>query len=131
MEVRIVEIYGIPRSGPRREGTNSFNIDQGIALLAEIRDRIAKNIEELKASVIFADDAVDQLLVQHPDLPATLREAIGPLRTSFGPDKVFRLEISTDEVGSKLLYGIALWNADCRPCAGAVLRKLVARSHDH
>jgi hypothetical protein len=81
---------------------------------------IARAIEELKASYVFADDAVDQFLTDHGALLGVLREAIEPLRTSFGADRVFQLQVSTDEEDSKMLYGIVLWHDTVRAAAQAL-----------
>lgn len=99
----------IPRKAPQRQSAIIFEIAEARALFQQGQDRIARDIQELRASYVFADEAVDQFLTDHRALPGILREAIQPLRTSFGTDRVFRLEVSIEEDDSKTLYGIALW----------------------
>jgi hypothetical protein len=110
----------IPRRAPRGEGALIFQIAEARALYERSRDRIRHDIEELKEFYVFADDAVDQFLIDHPALPGVLREAIQALKSSFGSDRVFRLEVSIDEDDSKMLYGVALWGDAVRAAAQAL-----------
>lgn len=110
----------VRRKAPQREGSMLFEITQARALYEESQDRITQAIEDLKASYIFTNDAVDQFLADHRALPGILREAIEPLRNSFGTDKIFRLEVSIDEDDSKMLYVIALWRDTVRAAAQAL-----------
>ena len=106
--------------GPQREGAVIFEIAQARELYEQNRDRITHDIEALKRSYVFADDAVDQFLTGHPAIPGVLRDAIQPLKDSFGADKIFRLEVSVDDDDSKMLYGIALCRGTVRAAAHAL-----------
>lgn len=109
----------LARKAPQREGVIVFEIAQARTLYEQSRDSTTRDIDELKTFYVFADDAVDQFLTDHRALPAILREAIEPLKNSFGADRVFRLEVSIDEDDSKMLYGIALWRDSVRAAARA------------
>lgn len=108
------------RKIPQREGVVVFEIAHARILFEQGQDRTTQEIEELKASYVFADAAVDQFLTEHRALPGILREAVEPLRNSFGGDSVFRLEVAIDEDDSKMLYGIVLWRDGVRTAAQAL-----------
>jgi hypothetical protein len=108
------------RKFPQREGITTSEIAEGRRLFQQSRDQIAKDIDELKASYVFADDSVSQFLAEHRSLTAVLRSAIQPLKASFGADGVFELEVTVEEDGSKMLYGVALWPGSVRAAAQAL-----------
>lgn len=109
-----------PRKAPQREGSMNLEISQARALYEQSRDRIKRQIEDLRASYVFASDAVDRFLFDHQAIAAILREAVEPLNASFGPDKVFRLEVHIDEDDSTMLYAVALWRDSVRAAAQAL-----------
>jgi hypothetical protein len=110
----------LPRKATQPEGTIIFEITQAQAMFQQGMDHITQDIEQLKAAYVFADRSIERFLTDHRALPAILRAAIEPLKTSFGADKVFRLELSIEEDDSKMLYGVALWRDTARAAAQAL-----------
>jgi hypothetical protein len=121
----------VPRKAPQREGRITDEITLTRALYEETRDHIEQDIKCLKASYVFADDTVDRFLADHPALSGILREALEPLRASFGADKVFRLEVSIDEDDSKMLYAVALCRETVRAAAQSLDRFVESWWLDH
>ena len=109
----------IPRKAPQREGI-SIEITTVRAAFERGRATLATEIASLQTLYLFADSEVNNFLRQSGTLRATLRQAIDPLRTSFGADKLFNLEISRDEDGFETIYAVAIWQADA-PAASAAL----------
>jgi hypothetical protein len=109
----------IPRKAPQREGI-SIEIATVHAAFEQGRATLATEIASLQTLYLFADSEVNNFLRQSGTLRATLRQAIDPLRTSFGADKLFNLEISRDEDGFETMYVVAIWQADAPAATGAL-----------
>lgn len=73
------------------------------------RTATAMDIETLKRSYVFVDESVPAFLEQHRAMRTILQEAIEPLKSCFGADRIFNLEISREEDGSETLYAVAVW----------------------
>ena len=108
---------------PRPAISDVSAIDESRAVIAASRTRMVLDIWELRASYVFpAGDSVDLFLSTHRALPAVLRDAVAPLKKAFGADSIFRLELSTDEDESNILFGIAVWHGYVRAATQALDR---------
>src|SRR5437763_14151990 len=76
----------IPRKAPQREGI-SVEITTIRAAFEQGRATLDTEIATLQTLYLFADSEVNNFLRQSGALRAILRQAIDPLRTSFGADK--------------------------------------------
>lgn len=77
-------------------------------------------ISELKKSYVFRDRGIDKFLESHPALVSVLMQAVTPLKEAFGADGVFRLELETEEEGSRMIYAAALSSGSVREAARAL-----------
>ena len=109
----------IPRKSPQRQGAL---IDTAMiqVVFEQNREVVSNEIDDLKRMYLFADTAIEHFLQDHRAIRTVLRQAIDPLKHTFGPDKLFKLEVSTDDDGSSTLYAIAIWQADARGASGAL-----------
>ncbi len=82
----------------------------------EARVALDDQIANLKRDYGFADNAaVTDFLVSHRTIRTVLQDAVPQLRATFGPDKIFNLEVSKDEDGSETMYVVTVWQGDvCR-----------------
>ncbi|HLX43863.1 MAG TPA: hypothetical protein VKR43_10535 [Bryobacteraceae bacterium] len=110
------------RNGLRREGSNIFDITQSTVLLERTQDRMRRDIEALRAHYVFTDESVTHFLSRHSAFPTVLSNAIEPLREFFGTDKVFRLEVSTDEDEPRTFYVVVRWTGTPESAAEAIDR---------
>jgi hypothetical protein len=110
------------RKSPQRQGANLLDIAQGADLLERSQERLRRDIEQLKMSYVFADESVTCFLSDHRAFPSVLGEAVEPLRKFFGPDKVFRLEVSNDEDELRALYVVVRWTGSPEDAAAATNR---------
>ncbi|HWB84977.1 MAG TPA: hypothetical protein VG675_12600 [Bryobacteraceae bacterium] len=113
----------IPRKAPQRQGAL---IDIGLVQDAFNQNRqvVTAEIDDLKRLYLFSDVAIDTFLEDHSAIRSVLRQAVDPLRMSFGPDRLVNLEVSTDEDGSSTLYAVVIWQADVPSASGALINFL-------
>jgi hypothetical protein len=117
-----VPIQELPRKTPGRQSSNIFEINQALALFEQIHERMHRDIEELRMRYVFADETVSQFLYQHRAFPSVLSDALRPLRHFFGDDKIFRLEVSTDEDELRTFYVVVRWTGSAEDAAAAIDR---------
>jgi hypothetical protein len=109
----------IPRKYPQRQGT-LIDVSSVQAAFERSREVVSAEIEDLKKLYRFADDSVASFLFDHSAIRNVLRQAIEPLRASFGANSLFVLELSTDEDGSATLYSVVIWTAEVRSASDAL-----------
>jgi len=67
-------------------------------------------LDELRRGYVFSvESSIRPFLVKNRAIRATLRDALSQLQASFGHDRVFSLELSTEEEGSPTLYAVTIW----------------------
>jgi hypothetical protein len=89
-----------------------IDTEQFHAALERSRSAVSNEIHDLKKLYVFVDNTIDQFLEDHRALRTILRQAIDPLKATFGADIVFNLEVSRDEDGSETIYAVAIWQSD-------------------
>jgi hypothetical protein len=109
----------VPTKPPQREGV-LIDFASITLRISQNQAAVSKDIDDLKAIYVFADDSIDCFLEEHRAHRNILRQAIEPLKASFGTDKVFRLEINSDEDDCRTLYGVTLWRDSVRTAAQAL-----------
>jgi hypothetical protein len=90
-------------------------------LFIETQDAVAEWTSQLKAVYVFPPGSmIDAFLADHISLLSILRDAVGPLKSAFGDDNIFTLELSIDEDDSMMLYGIVVWRESVQSAARAL-----------
>jgi len=117
-----VPLQDLPRKGPQRHGANILDITQAAVLFEQSHERARRDIEDLRTSYVFADESVARFLSKHRALPSVLSDAVEPLRRFFGTDKIFRLEVSTDEDELRTLYVVVRWTGTAEEAVAAIDR---------
>lgn len=79
------------------------------AILTQLRHRFVMPFESTVAT----------FLTNHRSLPHLLTEAAERLKEAFGESVILNLEMSTDEDGEEILYGIAICQTDANSAARA------------
>jgi len=78
---------------------------------------------ELQKIYIFPDvEAIRRFLVLRHTVLSTLMDAIPELRSSFGQENIFRLELSRDDEHSQTLYAVAIWPGPIHAAVQALRR---------
>ena len=78
--------------------------------MARFENAHQESIVELKKDYLFPkDSSVTTFLRSYRSIIHLLFLAVDKLREAFGPEAVFLLRVSTDELGSQILFGVALW----------------------
>jgi hypothetical protein len=104
-----------PQLGP--QGLNDYYwAPQSIRPQAQLLQSDLIDTEQFHAALERSRSAVSneihQFLEDHRALRTILRQAIDPLKATFGADIVFNLEVSRDEDGSETIYAVAIWQSD-------------------
>lgn len=78
-----------------------------------------RDIETINTAYAIANDKVSEFLEENPIHEGILLQAIEPLRSAFGVDKTFRLEL-VHEDGEASIHCVILWPGSVQSAASSL-----------
>jgi hypothetical protein len=111
---------GIPKKPARSEGTLLPSLAEAETVLLAGYRVLQDDISRLRQSYVFTTSKpLDLFLARRSVIVAILREAVVPLRSAFGQDTLFRLELSVDEYEVATVYCVVVWRGSVKSAAQA------------
>jgi hypothetical protein len=109
------------RKPPQSEGAAAGLLTQARNLFSASRQHSANEVDRLKTMYRFQDDeSVEAFLSSHPSAVYILINALPQLKTFFGPDVVFKIQVIEEDDEQQILYAVAVWRGRVEDAVAAL-----------